>query len=154
VSRNKERIYITSASSRSWNCYRRQHLVQGSRMPACGVRHLDGHIYSVGMRPPTLNENGGYRLPLHSFGCLPSSLIHRVNRLSGFRKRSLAKSVDNFETHLAGRAGDDAEGGFITSRIQVLRLCLNDIHDLLARYLADLRLVRFFGTSGDVCRFL
>ena len=71
-----------------------------------------------------------------------------------FGTRAYRRSVYNLEAHLAGGAGDDAEGGFIASRIQVLRLCLNDIHDLFARYLADLCLVRFFGTSGDVRRFL
>ena len=65
-----------------------------------------------------------------------------------------AKSVDDLETHLAGGAGDDAKGGFIVSRIQIFRLCFDDIHDLFARHFPDLRLVRFLRTGGDVCGFL
>lgn len=55
----------------------------------------------------------------------------------------LCLSVDDLEPHLPGSASDDAESSVIVSRIQVFRLCLNDIHDLFARYLADLCLVRF-----------
>src|SRR6185437_10574032 len=60
-----------------------------------------------------------------------------------------AKSVDDLEPHLAGGAGDDAEGSFIVSRIQIFRLCFDDIHDLFARHFPDLRLVRFLRTGGD-----
>src|SRR5689334_6299673 len=87
----------------------------------------------------------------------PKKTLQSPRTRGGFRFRSAwcaVESVDDFETHLAGSAGDDAESSFIVSRIQVLRLRLNDIHDLLARYFANLRLVGFLGTGGDVCGFL
>src|SRR4029079_4859286 len=79
----------------------------------------------------------------------------REARATRFRSAwSAVESVDDFETHLAGSAGDGAESSFIVSRIQVLRLCPNDIHDLLARHFPHLHFVRFLGTGSDVCGFL
>src|SRR5207248_4300606 len=46
------------------------------------------------------------------------------------RCRSL---IDDFETHLTGGAGNDAEGGFIVARVEVFALGVHDVHDLFAR---------------------
>jgi hypothetical protein len=62
--------------------------------------------------------------------------------------------IDDFEAHLAGRAGDDAEAGVVVACVEIFALGVHDVHDLFARDLADLRLVRFFGTGGDVGRLL
>ena len=62
--------------------------------------------------------------------------------------------VDDLEAHLAGGAGDDAETGFITARVQVFGFRFHDVHDLFARDRADFDLVRLFGTGGNVGGFL
>src|SRR6266496_5733402 len=64
-----------------------------------------------------------------------------------------ADLIGDFEAHLAGGAGNDAEGGFVVARVEVFALGVHDLHDLLARDFADLRLVWFFGSGGDVGRF-
>jgi hypothetical protein len=62
--------------------------------------------------------------------------------------------IDDFEAHLTGGAGDDAEGGFVVACVQVFALHVDDVHDLSARDFANFGLVRLFGTGGDVGRFL
>ena len=66
---------------------------------------------------------------------------------------AISDLVDDIEAHLTGSAGDDAEGGFVTPRVEVFPLRFHDIHYLFARDLADFGFVRFFRASGDVCRF-
>src|SRR5882672_9773746 len=41
-----------------------------------------------------------------------------------------SKLVGDFQTHLTGGAGDDAEGGFVVAGIEVFALGVHDIHDL------------------------
>jgi hypothetical protein len=60
--------------------------------------------------------------------------------------------IDDFEAHLAGGAGDDAESGFVVARVQILGFRFHDVHDLFTRDFADLGLVWFFGTGGDIRR--
>jgi hypothetical protein len=62
--------------------------------------------------------------------------------------------IDDFEAHLARGAFDNAEGGFIAARVQVFALRVHDVHDLFARYFADLFFVRLFRAGGNVGRFL
>src|ERR1700693_3294210 len=52
--------------------------------------------------------------------------------------------IDDFEAHLAGGAGDDAEGGFVVARVQIFGFRFHDVHDLLARHFADFLFVRLF----------
>ena len=56
----------------------------------------------------------------------------------------IAELVDDFEAHLAGGAGDDAEAGFLGARVQVFALGVHDVDDLFARHFADFCFVRFF----------
>src|SRR5437773_3940765 len=63
------------------------------------------------------------------------------------------ESICDFEAHLAGGAGDDAEGGFVVVRVEVFAFGVHDIHDLFARDLAHLCFVWLFCTGGDVGRF-
>ena len=62
--------------------------------------------------------------------------------------------IGDFEAHLAGGAGDDAEGGFVVARVEVLALGVHDVHDLFARDLADFGFVRLFGAGSDIGCFL
>ena len=78
------------------------------------------------------------------------SPIRRI-RVIPSRCRSL---IDDLEAHLAGRSGNDTEGGSVIAGVEVLALGVHDVHDLLARDFADFRFVRLFGTCGDVGRFL
>src|SRR5206468_2494346 len=48
------------------------------------------------------------------------------------------ESIGDLEAHLAGGAGDDAEGGFVVARVEVFALGVHDVHHLFARDLADL----------------
>jgi hypothetical protein len=54
------------------------------------------------------------------------------------------RSIGDFEAHLAGGAGDNAEGGFVVAGIQVFALRIHDVHDLFARDFADFGFVRLF----------
>jgi hypothetical protein len=65
---------------------------------------------------------------------------------------SALQLIDDFEAHLAGGAGDDAEGGFVVARVQVLGFRFHDVHDLFARNLADFGFVWLFGTGSDIRR--
>src|SRR5450432_677618 len=61
--------------------------------------------------------------------------------------------TDNFNSHAAGGAGDDPERRLFIRRVHVLGLHFHDVQYLLARHLADLVLVRHFGTGGDARGF-
>ena len=61
-----------------------------------------------------------------------------------------ATLLDDFEAHLPGGAGDDLEAGFVVARVEIFALRFHDVHDLLARHFADLRLVRLFRAGGDI----
>ena len=65
----------------------------------------------------------------------------------------LSTLIGDLEPHLAGGAGDDAEGGFVVARVEVFALGVDDVHDLFARDLADLGFVCLFRPGGDVGRF-
>ena len=60
------------------------------------------------------------------------------------------KSVDDFDAHVAGGAGDDADARLFALGVEVLLLELDDLEQLLAGDLADLVLVRAGRTGGDV----
>jgi hypothetical protein len=66
------------------------------------------------------------------------------------QRNSRCNSVDDLEAHLAGGAGNDAEGGVFVARIQVFGLGLNNFHHLFARHFTDLGLIRFLGTGSNV----
>src|SRR3954469_12259392 len=68
--------------------------------------------------------------------------------------RRMSILVDDFEAHLAGGTGNNAEGSFVVTRVQIVLLRSYDVHDLFARDLADLVFVRFFRAGGDVGRLL
>src|SRR5437588_11364237 len=74
-------------------------------------------------------------------------------RLFNLSRTQLAL-IGDLEAHLAGGAGNDAEGSFVVAGVEVFALGVHDVHDLFARDLADLCLVRFFRAGGDVGRFL
>jgi hypothetical protein len=42
--------------------------------------------------------------------------------------------IDDLEAHLAGGAGDDAEAGFVTARVQVFGFRFHDVYDLSNRF--------------------
>ncbi len=50
--------------------------------------------------------------------------------------------TDNFNSHAARRAGNDAERGFFIGRVHVLGLHFDDVQNLFARHFADFVLVR------------
>ena len=76
-------------------------------------------------------------------------VIHALPQVERWRRRNRAGLqscyflLDDFETHLSRRAGDDAEGGFVVTRIEIFGLRFDDVHDLFARDLAHLGFVRF-----------
>src|ERR1051326_3124419 len=57
--------------------------------------------------------------------------------------------ADDFDSHAAGGAGDDSEGGLFGGGIEVLHFGFDDLEDLFASNLADLFFVGFFGTNRD-----
>ncbi len=67
--------------------------------------------------------------------------------------RGLALGLD-FDTHLAGGAGNDAVGGGLVAGVEVLHLDLHDVLDLLLAQLADFLLVRLLGTDAMLAAFL
>ena len=71
-----------------------------------------------------------------------------------WRQPAVSILIRDFQPHLTGRAGDNAEGGFVVTRVQVFALGVHDIHDLFAADLANLGFVRLFRTGGDVGRLL
>src|ERR1039457_3210826 len=59
------------------------------------------------------------------------------------------KSVDDFDAHVAGGAGDHADGGFFAVGVEIGLLEFDDLDDLLLGDLADLVRVGLGGTGGD-----
>ncbi|PYL56236.1 MAG: DUF885 domain-containing protein [Verrucomicrobia bacterium] len=67
--------------------------------------------------------------------------------ISWRRKRCSEVAADligDFQAHLAGGAGNDAESGFVVVRVEVFALGVHDVHDLFARDRTDLGLVGLF----------
>ncbi len=81
--------------------------------------------------------------------CLRNWISHCVNPdratlAKSFVERPNSILIDDLEAHLAGGAGDDAEGGFVIARIQVFGFRFHDIHDLFARDFSNFLFVRLF----------
>ena len=64
-----------------------------------------------------------------------------------------ADSICDFEAHLAGGAGDDAEGGFVVVRVEVFALRVHDVHDLFARDFPTLVLLGSFEPAAMFAAF-
>src|SRR4030095_1612486 len=61
-----------------------------------------------------------------------------------------SESIEDLESHLPGSAGDDAESGFVVTRVQVFALGVDDVQHLFATDFSDFGLVRLFRTCSDV----
>src|SRR5437773_3676975 len=63
--------------------------------------------------------------------CLPISIqetpVEKAWRLSQASCLTF-ESICDFKAHLTGGTGDDAEGGFVVARVQVLALRVHDVH--------------------------
>src|SRR5436190_22279159 len=66
----------------------------------------------------------------------------------------VAGLVGDLEAHLSSRAGDDTEGSFVVTRVQVFTLGVDDVHHLFASDFADFGLVRLLRAGSDVGGFL